>query len=95
VRWAAERLDRFDVEAQPLEGSDNEGPAGQLVTQGWMRLGSGAGVNDLAVDSDSLSQGLDSVGRCAAVIVLTAVVGFGCYRFLRDLFGKPPRQLDA
>ena len=31
----------------------------------------------------------------AAVIVLTAVVGFGCYRFLRDLFGKPPRQLDA
>jgi hypothetical protein len=29
------------------------------------------------------------------VIVLTAVVGFGCYRFLRDLFGKPPRQLDA
>jgi hypothetical protein len=31
----------------------------------------------------------------AAVIVLTAVVGFGSYRFLRDLFGKPPRQLDA
>ena len=31
----------------------------------------------------------------AAVAVLTAVVGFGCYRFLRDLFGKPPRQLDA
>ena len=31
----------------------------------------------------------------AAVIVLTVVVGFGCYRFLRDLFGKPPRQLDA
>jgi hypothetical protein len=31
----------------------------------------------------------------AAVIVLTAVVGFGCYRFLRDLFGKPPGQLDA
>jgi hypothetical protein len=31
----------------------------------------------------------------AAVIVLTAVVGFGCYRFLRALSGKPPRQLDA
>jgi hypothetical protein len=31
----------------------------------------------------------------AAVIVLTTVVGFGCYRLLRDLFGKPPRQLDA
>jgi hypothetical protein len=31
----------------------------------------------------------------AAVIVMTAVVGFGCYRLLRDLFGKPPRQLDA
>jgi hypothetical protein len=30
-----------------------------------------------------------------AVIVLTTVVGFGCYRFLRDLFGKPPTQLDA
>jgi hypothetical protein len=30
-----------------------------------------------------------------AVILLTAVVGFGCYRFLRDLFGKAPRQLDA
>ena len=30
-----------------------------------------------------------------AVIVLTGVVGFGCYRFLRDLFGKPPRQLDV
>jgi hypothetical protein len=30
-----------------------------------------------------------------AVILLTAVVGFGCYRFLRDLCGKPPRQLDA
>ena len=28
----------------------------------------------------------------AAVIVLTAVVGFGCYRFLRDLFGKAPEQ---
>jgi hypothetical protein len=30
-----------------------------------------------------------------AVIALTVVVGFGCYRFLRDLFGKPPTQLDA
>jgi hypothetical protein len=30
-----------------------------------------------------------------AVIVLTTVVGFGCYTFLRDLFGKPPTQLDA
>jgi hypothetical protein len=28
----------------------------------------------------------------AAAIVLTVVVGFGCYRFLRDLFGKPPKQ---
>jgi hypothetical protein len=28
----------------------------------------------------------------AAAIVLTAVVGFGCYRFLRDLFGKAPKQ---
>jgi hypothetical protein len=28
----------------------------------------------------------------AAAIVLTAVVGFGCYRFLRDLFGKAPEQ---
>jgi hypothetical protein len=27
-----------------------------------------------------------------AAMVLTAVVGFGCYRFLRDLFGKAPRQ---
>jgi hypothetical protein len=31
----------------------------------------------------------------AAVSVLTAVVGFGCYRFLRGLFGKAPMQLDA
>ena len=30
-----------------------------------------------------------------AVTVLTAVVGFGCYRFLRDLFGRAPSQLDA
>ena len=28
----------------------------------------------------------------AAAIVLTAVVGFGCYKFLRDLFGKAPEQ---
>jgi hypothetical protein len=28
----------------------------------------------------------------AAAIVLTAVVGFGCYRFLRGLFGKAPKQ---
>jgi hypothetical protein len=28
----------------------------------------------------------------AAAIVLTVVVGFGCYRFVRDLFGKPPKQ---
>jgi len=26
-----------------------------------------------------------------AVILLTAVVGFGCYGFLRDLFRKSPR----
>jgi hypothetical protein len=38
-----------------------------------------------------------SIGVIAAgaVIILAAVVGFACYRFLRDLFGKPPRQLDA
>jgi hypothetical protein len=28
----------------------------------------------------------------AAAIVLTAVVGFGFYRFLQDLFGKAPKQ---
>jgi hypothetical protein len=28
----------------------------------------------------------------AAAMVVTAVVGFGCYRFLRDLFGKAPKQ---
>ena len=28
----------------------------------------------------------------ATAIVLTAIVGFGCYRFLRDLFGKAPKQ---
>jgi hypothetical protein len=28
----------------------------------------------------------------ATAIILTAVVGFGCYRFLRDLFGKAPKQ---
>jgi hypothetical protein len=27
-----------------------------------------------------------------AAMVLTAVVGFGCYRFLRDLLGKAPKQ---
>jgi len=28
----------------------------------------------------------------AAAVVLTAVVGFGCYRFLRDLIGKALKQ---
>jgi hypothetical protein len=27
-----------------------------------------------------------------AAVGLTAVVGFGCYRFVRDLFGKAPKQ---
>lgn len=31
----------------------------------------------------------------AAVVILTAVVGYGCYNFLRDLFDKRPRQLDV
>jgi hypothetical protein len=31
----------------------------------------------------------------AAVVILTAVVGYGCYNFLRELFDKPPRQLDV
>ena len=31
----------------------------------------------------------------AAVIILTAVIGYGCYNFLRELFDKPPRQLDV
>jgi hypothetical protein len=28
----------------------------------------------------------------AAASVLTVVAGFGFYRFLRDLFSKPPKQ---
>jgi hypothetical protein len=31
----------------------------------------------------------------AAVVILIAVVGYGCYNFLRDLFDKRPRQLDV
>jgi hypothetical protein len=29
------------------------------------------------------------------VVVPTAVAGYGFVRFLRELFHKPPRQLDA
>lgn len=31
----------------------------------------------------------------AALVVLTAVVGYGCYSLFREFFAKPPRQLDA
>jgi len=31
----------------------------------------------------------------AALVVLTAVVGYGCYSLFREFSAKPPRQLDA
>jgi hypothetical protein len=31
----------------------------------------------------------------AALLVLTAVVGYGCYSLFREFSAKPPRELDA
>ena len=31
----------------------------------------------------------------AALVVLTAVIGYGCYSLFREFLAKPPRQLDA
>jgi hypothetical protein len=61
----AERLDGFDVKAEPLERPHNERPAGELVPQRRVRLGAGAAVNHLAVGGDPLGKGLDTVGRGA------------------------------
>ena len=31
----------------------------------------------------------------AALVVLTAVIGYGCYSLFREFLAKPPRRLDA
>jgi len=31
----------------------------------------------------------------AALVVLTAVIGYGCYSLFREFLAKPPRQLAA
>ena len=56
-----------------------------------------AGAFHQTVRVMSFTATLASVAMIAggAVILLAAVLGFGCYKFLRDLFGKPPKQLEA
>src|SRR5205809_7329 len=59
--WSADRLDGFDVEAQPLEGADNERPALQFVAQRRVGLWTSARLHYFAIGIDPLGQCLHPV----------------------------------